>query len=230
MTSCPQCSAEVQQGWKACPACGERLPEVSSCVSCGAELQQDWKACPACGNKVDSGQGASLTIDDSTVQEVHQSQTDDMWMAFPDKVLEASVRMELEKPEGPILRGDLKRLDHIDWGGAKIEDLTGLEYAVNLETLRLTIEISDISPLASLTNLTELELVDNQITDISPLASLTNLTHLALADNQISDVSPLASLTNLTELYLQNNPVKTGLFGRDVHVKTLMSRGVKVKG
>ena len=223
---------------------------------------------------MDSGQAASLTIDDSTVQEVHQSQTDDMWMAFPDKVLEASVRMELEKPEGPILRGDLKRLDHIDWGGAKIEDLTGLEYAVNLETLRLTIEISDISPLASLTNLTELELVDNQITDISPLASLTNLTelylqdnqisdvsplasltnltilaladnqisdisplasltnltHLALADNQISDVSPLASLTNLTELYLQNNPVKTGLFGRDVHVKTLMSRGVKVKG
>ena len=59
MTNCPHCKSEVQPGWKACPACGERLPEVSSCVSCGAELQQDWKACPACGNRVDSGQGTS---------------------------------------------------------------------------------------------------------------------------------------------------------------------------
>ena len=84
-------------------------------------------------------------------------------VVFPDKVLEASVRRELEKPEGSISRGDLKRLDHINWGGAKIEDLTGLEYAVNLETLRLTVEITDISPLASLTNLTTLWLSDNPL-------------------------------------------------------------------
>ncbi len=77
MTSCPQCSAEVQPGWKACPMCGEPLPEMPSCHSCGAELQQGWKACPTCGNKVDSGQGASLNITDAVVKEIHQSQTVD---------------------------------------------------------------------------------------------------------------------------------------------------------
>ena len=77
MTSCPQCSAEVQAGWKACPICGERLPEMPSCHSCGAELQQGWKACPTCGNKVDSGQGASLNITDAVVNKVDQSQTVD---------------------------------------------------------------------------------------------------------------------------------------------------------
>ena len=41
------------------------------------------------------------------------------------------------------------------------------------------------------------------------LASLTNLTQLTLGQNQISDVSPLASLTNLTVLNLKDNPIKT---------------------
>ena len=90
------------------------------------------------------------------------------------------------------------------------------------------LEPLDIRSCASLTNLGWLDLSCNQISDISPLASLTNLTKLALSDNQISDVSPLISLTNLSEIDLQNNPAKTGFFGRDVHVKTLVSRGVKL--
>src|SRR5919199_1745682 len=73
-------------------------------------------------------------------------------------------------------------------------------------------QISDIKPLQSLTNLTELYLInnqisDNQISDIKPLESLTNLTVLSLSDNQISDIKPLASLTNLIALYLGGNPL-----------------------
>ncbi|MEG4809154.1 hypothetical protein QUA82_17045 [Microcoleus sp. F8-D3] len=37
----------------------------------------------------------------------------------------------------------------------------------------------------------------NQISDITPLTSLTNLANLRLDFNQISDVTPLTSLTNL---------------------------------
>ncbi|GAJ21865.1 unnamed protein product, partial [marine sediment metagenome] len=44
------------------------------------------------------------------------------------------------------------------------------------------------SPLASLTNLTWLDLAYNQISDISPLASFTNLTVLHLSYNQINDI------------------------------------------
>ncbi|MYH84112.1 hypothetical protein F4141_25795 [Candidatus Poribacteria bacterium] len=67
--------------------------------------------------------------------------------------------------------------------------------------------VSDLSPLASLTALQELYLVKNGISDVLPLAGLTELTRLNLAENDISDVSPLASLTNLTWLKLSNNPI-----------------------
>jgi len=66
-------------------------------------------------------------------------------------------------------------------------------------------ELSDISPLAGLTNLTQLYLFNNKLSDISPLAGLTNLTQLDLSYNQLSDISPLAGLTNLTRLDLPNN-------------------------
>jgi internalin A len=52
-----------------------------------------------------------------------------------------------------------------------------------------------------------LSLSKNQISDIKPLASLTNLTWLWLDNNQISDIKPLESLTKLTDLYLINNPI-----------------------
>jgi internalin A len=53
-----------------------------------------------------------------------------------------------------------------------------------------------------LTNLTKLWLngcgnYGNEITDISPLAGLTNLTEINLGYNGITDISPLAGLTNL---------------------------------
>ena len=57
--------------------------------------------------------------------------------------------------------------------------------------------ISDITPLTNLANLTKLSLSDNQIRDISPLASLTNLVMLHLANNQIDDITPLSNLVGL---------------------------------
>ena len=71
-----------------------------------------------------------------------------------------------------------------------------------------------------------LQLDGNQISDVSPLASLTNLTDLDLGNNQISDVSPLASLTNLTDLGLYDNPLSQESI--DVHVPNFEARGVTV--
>ena len=48
---------------------------------------------------------------------------------------------------------------------------------------------------------------ENQITDISPLAGLKNLTVLWLDENQITDVSPLAGLSKLTVLGLSGNQI-----------------------
>ncbi|MEM6399526.1 MAG: leucine-rich repeat domain-containing protein [Cyanobacteria bacterium P01_D01_bin.116] len=68
-------------------------------------------------------------------------------------------------------------------------------------------QISDLSPLAPLTNLTELYLSYNQIKDLSPLSRLTNLNFLFLESNQISDLSPLSQLNNLNWLFVGGNPI-----------------------
>ncbi|MCL2568816.1 MAG: leucine-rich repeat domain-containing protein [Oscillospiraceae bacterium] len=87
-----------------------------------------------------------------------------------------------------------------------LTDLSPLAGLTNLTDLHLGgNQISDLTPLAGLTNLTALSLDMNQISDLSPLAGLTNLTGLGLGMNQISDITPLASLTNLTRLHLDGN-------------------------
>ena len=51
-----------------------------------------------------------------------------------------------------------------------------------------------------LSNLSTLDLNNNQIADLKPLSSLTNLTRLGLNNNQIADFKPLCSLTPLIPL------------------------------
>ena len=68
-------------------------------------------------------------------------------------------------------------------------------------------QISDIAPLSGLVNLTELDLDGNQVSDIAPLQNLTKLTVLDLRANAIVDVSPLAGLVNLTVLDLSSNHI-----------------------
>ena len=92
--------------------------------------------------------------------------------------------------------------EHIDLDLPVITDLTGLEHATQLRTLYLNQNISDISQLAALTELTSLSLNGNRISDISPLAELTELRELELMGNQVSDISPLAELTELRVLEL----------------------------
>jgi len=54
---------------------------------------------------------------------------------------------------------------------------------------------------------TWLNLQSNNISNLIPLAGLTNLTNLYLHNNNITDLTPLAGLTDLEELYLQDNPI-----------------------
>ena len=153
---------------------------------------------------------------------------DDLEVVFPDRHLEAAVRGELKKPEGPITQGDLRKLSGLLADSKNIENLSGLEHAVNLTRLDLgKNRISDITPLTSLTNLTKLDLGDNQIIDIAPLASLTQLNWVDLSNNRISNISPLASLIRLRLLFLGLNPLSQESI--DVHAPNLSSRRVNVE-
>ena len=128
---------------------------------------------------------------------------------IPDPNLRALLEEDLGKvPGATIAVEDMESLTYLFGFDAKIRDLTGLEFAINLDTLWLSHNvISDLSPLAGLTKLQDLDLDSNAITDISPLAGLTNLTDVSLGSNGIADISVLAGLTNLTDLRLSDNGI-----------------------
>ena len=127
---------------------------------------------------------------------------------IPDSVLrqrvEAALGLNLLQS---VTRTNILNLRTVSYiPGDFIEDLTGLEYATNLQTLALgNHKISDLTPLAGLTDLTSLNLRNNKISDVTPLAKLTNVQTLYLSGNEISDTSPLRNLTNLTTLGLSRN-------------------------
>ena len=127
-------------------------------------------------------------------------------MDIPDPNLRAAIETTLGKAPGtPIAPAEMAALTLFEAENADIRDLTGLELATNLTRLNLGGEsvgseyvnsntISDLSPLAGLTNLTQLYLWGNNISDISALASLTNLAGLWLGVNSISDISVVCGL------------------------------------
>ena len=89
-----------------------------------------------------------------------------------------------------------------------ITDVSPLASLTDIQTLYLTgTGVSDVSALASLTSLQILSLNRTAVSDVSPLASLTSLQTLYLNRTAVRDVSPLASLTSLQTLYLDETGV-----------------------
>ena len=134
---------------------------------------------------------------------------------IPDPGLRKTIEEALGKSPGESITVNdmltLKSLERWKWGGSSgpiISDLTGLEFATNLERLRIAHNsVSDLSPLVGLTRLYYLYLGVNSISDISPLAGLTNLRTLLFYSNKVSDISPLAGLTNLDFLNFAGNSI-----------------------
>lgn len=96
----------------------------------------------------------------------------------------------------------------LDLGNQNITDLSPLASLTTISNLNLTgNQIQDISPLSNLQNLSFLLIAFNEIQDISPLANLKNLRYLVIENNQITDLSSLNSLPNLTALIAMGNPL-----------------------
>ena len=127
-----------------------------------------------------------------------------------DPSLRQLIREALSMPDAVALtQGQMRRLTRLDADGDRgITELTGLEYATNLNFLWLHHNpIVDIGPLAHLTKLEGIHLWGCRVADLSPLRDLKNLRWIGLGDNQISDINPLAELANLTALHLNSNQI-----------------------
>ena len=130
---------------------------------------------------------------------------------IPDPNLRAVIAEELGKtPNTPITVAEMATMhrNRIFAEDKGISDLTGLEFATNLEWLKIQgNQISDLSPLAGLTKLDLLDISGNEVSDLSPLVGLKNLRHVKISHNNISDLSPLAGLPNLNQFDSWGNPL-----------------------
>ena len=131
-------------------------------------------------------------------------------VTIPDANLRVVIEDSLGKASGAsITQAEMASLTSLQVPNKNISDLTGLEFATGLTWLDLgeevvngrgnnSNEISNLSSLSGLANLSYLNLRNNEISDVSVVSNLTNLTTLWLYSNNISDVSALSNLTNLT--------------------------------
>ena len=148
---------------------------------------------------------------------------------IPDPNLRAAIYETLRRPaHHPLTAAAMRHLTKLEAPGHEIADLTGLEYAIQLEYLELrqnplsdltplanlnklrrlfawSCQISDIRPIGNLRQLEYLDLHDNRLINIDALVSLTQLQALTLSANTIADVQPLRTLTRLTYLDIRQN-------------------------
>ena len=88
----------------------------------------------------------------------------------------------------------------------KISNITPVAHLKHLIQLELDYnQIKDITPLEKCKKLTQLQLFNNQVQDLKPLEKCIQLTRLQLFNNQIKDLKPLEKCTQLYKLNLNNN-------------------------
>ena len=128
---------------------------------------------------------------------------------IPDANLRAAIAEVLGEPSRAALtRADMAKLTHFIAHDANIRNLTGLEFATELEEIRCNNNlISDLSPLSTLTGLHTVEFRHNVIKDLSPVAGLINLRWLIVPHNLIADLSPVEGLVNLDGLDISHNVI-----------------------
>ena len=126
---------------------------------------------------------------------------------IPDSNLRAVIAETLDVKT--IRADDMAKLTVLRANDKNISDLTGLEFARNLEELWIKDNpLRDLSPISKCTNLKILGTQGTPILDFSPLAGLTKLEWLWLqVDSSAKDIAPLANLTNLQELVFYGGDV-----------------------
>ena len=144
---------------------------------------------------------------------------DPVQVDIPDENLAKLIRRYVPDygNDGKFSRSELLQLTYLEGkfnGKLEISDLTGLEYAENLQTISLgNNKISSLEPLKNLPKLKNLYLNRNEISDLEPLKSMQSLEYLDLGNNQITTIPDLTALTNLRLYNPYDNDYPYNIFG-----------------
>lgn len=141
-----------------------------------------------------------------------------------------------------LTKGRMMELKELNISNTIVASLKGLEEAENLEILRArSVEVADLSPISSLTNLMELdmrdalmptslafleplqklEIIDFQntaVANISTLQGKNTLTHINLRETDVTDISPLEGMTQLLFLNLNRAGGGNGITNPEITI------------
>lgn len=117
----------------------------------------------------------------------------------------------------------LENIDEVELAESQINNLDGIEYCINTQTMDLSgNKITDLSPLWGLNAIKDLNLSNNRICDIDPLCSLNRLRSLDLSNNPVNNLSPLFNLGMLEYIVL------TGKKRLQEQIAVLIGKGIVV--
>lgn len=174
---------------------------------------------------------ASLSLNVSAEENISVQAAQDN-VNIPDPAFKSYLNGLLGQPStSDITEAQMDTITAITINGGSVSDITGIDYAHNLTSVRIAnTQVTDFSLLASLPKLTNISLAGSNITSssIPNLNNLQNLTNLSISpaslDNSaltkinkipnltfldldsnysLTDIMPLQSLPNLVTLFVQ---------------------------
>ena len=164
--------------------------------------------------------GSDGTLTDTITVTINVSDVDEPQATvvnIPDATLRAKIETALNKKSGdPITAAEMATLTRLNAGSANISDLTGLKFATNLTYLNLynnNLKILPAGVFEGLSKVTTLNLRRNPLTTIKTGAfnGLSSLTELDLRYMQLTIIEGGAfnGLDNLQTLNLYDNEITT---------------------
>ncbi len=111
-------------------------------------------------------------------------------------------------PDEALTEERCKEVTRLEIEDTEITSLQGVEYFTNLTSIYVSYGyISDLSPLASVPSLAEINIGHCPVSEIPDLSGLENLTLLWVWDGCITDLSPVAKLARVSDLNFSYNYV-----------------------
>ena len=110
--------------------------------------------------------------------------------------------------DGDLSEAEMEMIYGIDLSGLGITNISGLEYAANLEYVDLSNNsLTNIDALASCSELQYVDISNNQITSVVALANASKMFILVADNNNITSVSAIAGLDNLVTVSFAGNAI-----------------------
>ena len=129
-------------------------------------------------------------------------------------ILELAKEATEDENKTQIYESDIDKIVEMPGGTSlklankSIKDLSGIEAFAGKGITWIFLdwnELTDLTPLSSLTELTKISFSGNTVTDLTPLASLENLRNLTAINNKIETLEPIANLSNIDYICLDGN-------------------------